>query len=55
MRIAQTAIGAETSLSKFLDLASKGIIAGPIDMEEKKIAIPSNPVNSCSVGMLRPM
>jgi len=55
MRIAQIATGAETNLSKFLDLASKGTIAGPIDMEEKKIAIPINPVNNCSIDMLRPM
>lgn len=55
MRIAQTATGAETNLSRFLDLASKGTIAGPIDMEEKKIAIPNNPVNNCCIGILRPM
>jgi len=53
--IAQTETGVDTNLSRVLDLASKGTIAGPVDMEEKKMAIASNPVNNCSIGMFRPM
>ena len=43
------------SLSKVLDLASKGTIAGPIDIEEKKIVIPTNPLNNCSKGRFLPI
>jgi hypothetical protein len=53
--MAQTETGVDASLSKVLDLASKGTIAGPIDMEEKKMVIPINPVNNCCIGMFRPM
>ena len=55
MRSAQTEIGVDISLSKVLDLASKGTIAGPIDIEEKKMVIPSNPVNKCCMGIFLPM
>ncbi|MCD6431395.1 hypothetical protein J7L33_01645 [Candidatus Bathyarchaeota archaeon] len=48
-------MGVDINLSRVLELASKGIIAGPIDIDEKKIAIPSNPINKRSMGMFRPI
>jgi hypothetical protein len=48
--IAQRDIGAETILSRVLVAVSVGAIAGPMDVDVKKMAMPSKPGNRNSIG-----
>ena len=54
-KIVHIEIGEDISLSKVLDLASHGTIAGPTDVAAKKAVIPSNPGIKALAGMFRPI
>ena len=54
-KIVQIEMGADMSLSRVLALASHGTMAGPTEVDVKKVVIPSNPGMRASAGMSRPI
>jgi hypothetical protein len=54
-KIVHRETGEEMSLSRVLDLASHGTIAGPTEVAVKKVVMPSNPgIRSCT-GVFLPI